>query len=179
MQLCSYCEKPIGEALVEDMYCSIYCASHDSIEAQLHDIGSPPVARDVGPKHKDASWPKSPWNARPYQGPFEQLAPAVGGIKHDDGKLPLELLPLDAVEEIAKVLQFGAKKYAPNNWRGGFVYGRVFGALLRHLFSWWRGEDKDPETGLSPLAHAGCDVLFLLHFTLAKTGTDNRKENNT
>jgi hypothetical protein len=88
------------------------------------------------------------------------------GDKRDSGKLPLELLPLDALSAVAEVLRFGASKYAARNWESGIAYGRVFGALLRHLFAWWRGEELDSETGLSHLAHAGCEVLFLLAFVL-------------
>ena len=96
------------------------------------------------------------------------------GIKHDFGKARLDLLPFEAITEIAKVLEFGATKYSAHNWRGGFVWSRTFSALLRHLWAFWRGEDKDPETGLSHLAHAGCNILFLLTFFLEKTGTDDR-----
>lgn len=103
--------------------------------------------------------------------------PPAGGLKFDDGKLPLELPPYDAIREIAKVLQFGAKKYGANNWRKGLSYSRLFGALMRHLWAWWLGEDKDPETGFSHLAHAGCCLLFLLHFVL-RNAPDNRKEYN-
>src|SRR5678810_808588 len=58
------------------------------------------------------------------------------GKKHDQDKVPLQLLPLDALTEIAKVLQFGAKKYAARNWEKGIEYDRVFGATLRHLYAW-------------------------------------------
>jgi len=39
------------------------------------------------------------------------------GMKHDDGKLMWDLLPLDAVEQIVEIMTYGAKKYAPNNWQ--------------------------------------------------------------
>jgi hypothetical protein len=97
-----------------------------------------------------------------------------GGIKYDGEKPRLDLLPTEALEEIAKVLTFGAKKYNDNNWRAGFKWTRVLGALLRHLFAWSRGEDLDPETGLSHMAHAGCNVLFLLTFVLTESGVDDR-----
>lgn len=103
--------------------------------------------------------------------------PEKAGIKHDSGKLPLELLPTDALEEIAKVLQFGAKKYARRNWEGGIKYSRLVGAVLRHSFAWLRGEDKDPETGYSHMAHAGCEILFLIAFECrGRTDLDDRKE---
>jgi hypothetical protein len=76
--------------------------------------------------------------------------------------------------EIAKVLDHGAKKYSAHNWRGGFVWSRIASAILRHLFAWLTGEDKDPESGLSHLAHAGCGIMFLLTFQLTKTGKDDR-----
>lgn len=96
------------------------------------------------------------------------------GVKHDQGKTPLELLAFDALEEIGKVLAFGKAKYAPRNWENGMDWGRVYGALLRHLFAWWRGQENDPETGLSHLAHAGCCVMFLLAYSLRSVGKDDR-----
>lgn len=103
-------------------------------------------------------------------------------IKYDSDKRQWDLLPMDAVEEIVKVLEFGANKYAPNNWKehGGFKWVRVLNSLRRHLYAFIRGEDNDPETGISHLAHAGCNVLFLLHYTLNRekfSQNDNRDTN--
>lgn len=96
------------------------------------------------------------------------------GIKHDEGKPPMSLLPYPALREIARVLAFGAKKYDPHNWRGGFKWSRIADALLRHIGAWLEGEDLDPESGLNHLAHAGCCLLFLLTFIITKTGDDDR-----
>ena len=96
------------------------------------------------------------------------------GRKDDAGKLPYQLLPSDAVEEILRVLDFGAQKYAPRNWEKGMAWSRPFSALMRHMWAWWRGERTDPETGISHLAHAGCCILFLLSYELRKVGTDDR-----
>jgi hypothetical protein len=96
------------------------------------------------------------------------------GLKYDTGKVPLELLPPEALTEIAKVLAFGAEKYGRHNWRKGMAWSRLIGAILRRLFAWMLGEDKDPESGLSHLSHAGCDLLFLLTYELTESGTDDR-----
>lgn len=96
------------------------------------------------------------------------------GRKDDQGKPRMELLPGDALNEIAKVLTFGAAKYEDRNWERGMKWGRPFGALMRHMWAWWQGEDKDPETGLSHLAHAACCILFLLSYELRKAGEDDR-----
>lgn len=96
------------------------------------------------------------------------------GIKNDKDKPRMELLSPIAVREIAKVMTFGAKKYAAHNWRGGIVWSRVLGAALRHMFSFLGGEDKDPETGLSHLAHAGCCIMFLLEYEVTHQHLDDR-----
>lgn len=89
---------------------------------------------------------------------------AKGGVKHDIGKEPLDLLPFAALTEVAKVLDFGAKKYAAYNWAKGMSWARLIAATLRHIFAFMRGEDKDKETGLSHIAHALCCLLFLMAF---------------
>jgi len=102
------------------------------------------------------------------------------GTKSDEGKNRLDLLPTESLEEIAKVLTFGAKKYATSevagdyNWTKGFTWSRLLGATLRHLFAFMRGEDKDPESGISHLAHAGCCILFLLYHEKHHTKLDDR-----
>ena len=100
-----------------------------------------------------------------------------GGIKHDAEKNRLDLLPCDALEEIAKVLTFGATKYGDYNWALGMKWSRPYGALLRHMFAWFKGEENDQETNLSHLAHAGCCILFLLSYGLRKVGMDDRPKN--
>ena len=88
---------------------------------------------------------------------------ATEGRKYDTGKPDYTLLPWDAVEEIVKVLDFGARKYARDNWK--HVEGaetRYLAAALRHITAHARGEKDDSETGISHLAHAGCCILFLL-----------------
>ena len=96
------------------------------------------------------------------------------GIKFDDNKLRMDLMPIRPIEDIARVLTFGAKKYADRNWEKGFDYSRTYGALQRHLHSWFKGEENDPQTGLSHLAHAGCCLMFLLEFTHSGAGNDDR-----
>lgn len=98
----------------------------------------------------------------------------VGGRKDDAGKNRVDLLPFVALEDIAQVLTFGAKKYDSWNWTKGIVYSRLLGAALRHLFAWARGQDRDPESGLSHLAHAGCCVVFLLYFEHYRKDLDDR-----
>lgn len=96
------------------------------------------------------------------------------GRKDDSAKPPIELIPAVALEEIAKVLAFGKRKYSAWNWTGGIAWSRLLGAALRHLWSYARGEDKDPESGLSHLAHAGCCVVFLIWHERFRRDLDDR-----
>ena len=87
------------------------------------------------------------------------------GRKDDTGKARFDLLSPEALDGLVGVLTFGAGRYADRNWEKGIAYGRVFAAAMRHLWAWWRGEDKDPESGLSHLDHAACCIHFLSTYT--------------
>jgi hypothetical protein len=77
------------------------------------------------------------------------------------------LLPTRGIACIVDVLTFGAQKYAPDNWQlVPDASERYADALLRHIFAWLDGETLDPESGRHHLGHAGCCLLFLMHFEL-------------
>lgn len=98
----------------------------------------------------------------------------AAGLKYDEDKIRTDLLPVNPIMDIAKVLTFGAKKYADRNWERGIAWNRVYGALQRHLMAWWGGQNCDPETGLSHLSHAGCCIMFLMEFEQTHRELDNR-----
>lgn len=103
----------------------------------------------------------------------------MAAVKHDGEKVRLDLIDPLAIEGLAKVLTFGARKYAPNNWRYGLAYGRLIAAMLRHLFAIMRGEDTDPESGLPHIDHVGCCWMFLSHMMKTRPDLDDRfKEPN-
>jgi hypothetical protein len=89
------------------------------------------------------------------------------GIKYDTGKTEYGLIPPHALDEVAKVLTYGAQKYSRDNWKGvPDKERRYFDAALRHVWSFKRGENLDKETGLHHLAHAVCCLLYLAEFDL-------------
>lgn len=96
-----------------------------------------------------------------------------GGTKFDTDKPRMDLLSSIALFELSKVLTFGAKKYAPHDWRKGFNYSRLFAATFRHLFSRLNGEKFDQETGLSHVAHAMACLMFILEFETTKPELDD------
>jgi len=106
-----------------------------------------------------------PFREVPLRPPPKNPSGTTLGVKHDQQKVRPTLLfkslkqPLD---EVLAVLEFGAKKYAPDNWK--HVEGsRYDDALLRHIQAYMGGELNDPETGLHHLAHATCCILFKIY----------------
>lgn len=98
----------------------------------------------------------------------------IGATKHDNDKTNYCYMSSIFLEEVNKVLTFGAKKYEAHNWRKGFIWSRPLSACFRHLYAFMRGEDRDPETGLLHLAHAACCIMFLVEFYVTKKGVDDR-----
>jgi hypothetical protein len=49
-----------------------------------------------------------------------------------------------------------------------------YNAAIRHLFSWWDGEDVDMESGQPHLAHAVACLLILLDAERIKVLTNDR-----
>ncbi len=102
------------------------------------------------------------------------------GKKFDDNKNRYDLVPPEALDQVVQVWTYGAIKYDDRNWENGIKWGRLFGAIMRHLWAFWRGEDNDPESGMSHLAHAACGTMMLLQHWNFKSELDDRpiNENN-
>lgn len=97
-----------------------------------------------------------------------------GGQKFDQDKPRMDLLDSYAIEELAKVLTFGAKKYAPHNWRKGIKLSRLTAAAQRHLLAIMKGEDFDDETKLQHAAHLMCCAMFLVWTIRHRPDMDDR-----
>lgn len=78
------------------------------------------------------------------------------GVKKDNDKVRMELVPLEAEVELAQLYTAGAVKYSPNGWRQGMEYSRLIGALKRHLALYESGSLIDPETG----CHHGAAIMW-------------------
>lgn len=85
------------------------------------------------------------------------------GRKFDGDKPRWSLFPPHTLQQVLAVLEYGAQKYAQDNWKNvDNARERYYNALQRHVDAWWHGETQDPETGNSHLAHAACSILFLM-----------------
>lgn len=86
--------------------------------------------------------------------------------KHDEGKPNWNLNLWRAAEKVVRVREMGVKKYGdPDNWQSvDKANERYRAAAMRHLVADMRGEYLDEESGLPHLAHAACNLFFLLEF---------------
>jgi hypothetical protein len=84
-------------------------------------------------------------------------------IKLDADKLRMDLIPPIAINEMAKILTFGSKKYNDRNWEKGLPLTRLLAAVERHLLSWKMGIDVDAESNESHLSHALTNLAMMIH----------------
>lgn len=90
-------------------------------------------------------------------------------------KTPLGLIPPYAMEQTAWVHKLGSDKYGPYNWRKTGVCASTYvNAILRHLNAWRDGENLDPESGISHLAHVACSCNILMDADYCGTLQDDR-----
>jgi hypothetical protein len=108
----------------------------------------------------------------------ELLPTATGFVKADNGKLQIDLVPPHFVEGVAAAMHYGAvtKGYGRGNYLKGAAWSRYIAAALRHLNSWRKGEENDPESGINHLYHAAACLVILTESQRLVRGTDDRKE---
>lgn len=88
---------------------------------------------------------------------------AAESKKFDTDKPRWDLLPFKVLEPVVRVLTFGAKKYGDNNWQDLPAFeSRYTAAFLRHFAAWQNGEKIDQESEQAHIAHAICNLIFLL-----------------
>ena len=105
----------------------------------------------------------------------EGLIPASApvGLRHDTGKVRLDLLPPEWEWALGQVMTAGAAKYEPRNWEKGMAWSKVLGPMRRHIVKWLAGETHDAETGCHHLAMVAWNALALMVYQLRTIGTDD------
>jgi len=101
-------------------------------------------------------------------------SPKAEGVKFDQNKRRVDLVPTEAINALADVLTAGAVKYGEHNWRHGMDWSRVYGAAQRHMLAFWGGDDIDEESGMPHLWHALTNMAFLVSYQALSVGRDDR-----
>lgn len=102
--------------------------------------------------------------------------PLYEGEKFDEGKLDLDLMPVEWEEWIVRVFEEGLRKgYARDNWKKGFEERRLMNAARRHINRDRQGEHIDPDGGNPHLVKAAWNLLAL-HWQRQFGAMDQTKE---
>lgn len=90
-------------------------------------------------------------------------------------KTPFSVLPTPVMAEVALGMFEGALKYGRHNYRAVGVRASIYyDATMRHLTSWWEGEDLDPESGLSHITKAISSLTVLRDSMIRNNWEDDR-----
>ena len=96
------------------------------------------------------------------------------GARFNTGKHPIRFTPLHLLEDVNRVWEYGANKYAAWNWAKGMDWVIPYECMMRHMAAWYRGEEIDPESGQTHLGHAMANLLMLVHYRDAFPEGDTR-----
>lgn len=107
--------------------------------------------------------------------------PGPAGINPKDlcgmKKPPLTLIPTSSLIFLSRVMELGAKKYTPANWRNPKTPVRMtvyLDAAWRHLLQILDGDDNDAESNQPHAAHAMACFAILLDAQACGTLVDDR-----
>lgn len=90
-------------------------------------------------------------------------------------KTAFSALPMRVVHEASLGMMEGALKYGRHNYRGVGVRASVyFDATMRHLVTWWEGEDMDPDSKVHHVAKAITSLMVLRDAMLRDMMEDDR-----
>jgi hypothetical protein len=115
--------------------------------------------------------------------PIASPVASGGGLRYDQGKNRLDLLPPEWEWALGQVLTAGAQKYAERNWEQGMKHSKMIGCMKRHLAKFLSGEEYDheidPATGEDKgtqchhLALVAWNALALMSYRLRKIGEND------
>ncbi len=81
-------------------------------------------------------------------------------LRYNEDKPKWSLVHYKSLEPMVRVLEMGAVKYSPNNWKIGLNRDEILESTMRHLTALMDGELLDKESGISHMAHIQCNAMF-------------------
>jgi hypothetical protein len=90
-------------------------------------------------------------------------------------KAPMSTVPANVLMEVGVAMLEGSLKYGRHNYRTIPVKSSVYyDASMRHMMTWWEGEDTDVESGLSHLTKAIASLVVLRDAMFMQVLQDDR-----
>lgn len=98
----------------------------------------------------------------------------VGALHHDAGKSRFELICYESHVSEANGMEYGAIKYARDDWRLGMVASKLVGSIMRHITKYSDVETYDIESGLHHMDHLNADGGILAWLVKNRPDLDDR-----
>jgi hypothetical protein len=96
-----------------------------------------------------------PWNAEEEQ-----------ALRYNEGKAEWSMVHFKSLEPMVRVLMYGEKKYARDNWKKGLDREEILDSMQRHLAALIDGQEVDPESKLHHIGHIMCNCMFYSYFNV-------------
>ena len=103
----------------------------------------------------------------------EQTA-AGRGLRFNQGKVRVDLLPPDAIWMLAQLMTVNEAKYPDRNWEKGMPLSDVIASLERHVMALKAGEDIDPTDNQPHAVKIMWNGMALAAYLNRGIGTDDR-----
>lgn len=87
-------------------------------------------------------------------------------LRYNKGKLRPTLIDYPSLTPLLEVLEYGAKKYAVDNWKNPMELKDILDSLLRHAHA-LQYESHDTESKLHHIGHVMANAMFYAyHYNL-------------
>lgn len=102
------------------------------------------------------------------------IEPDGKALRHNEDKLRYDLLPPEFIEALTDHFTENLKKYPERNWERGMAWLKCFASMMRHAWSWARGEDFDKENGRHHMIAIAWNAMAIYVYSVRKIGDDDR-----
>ena len=91
-------------------------------------------------------------------------------LRYNEGKPMWHLVHFPSLVPLVRVLEYGANKYAPNNWKKGAPREQYLDCAMRHLAELMEGKEMDEESKQHHMGHVMANaMMYLYHYNEPKT----------
>lgn len=116
------------------------------------------------------SWPASP-KVTPDRTVKESNPKDIIGTR----KAPMSTVSAAVMAEVGLGMLEGAAKYGRHNYRiVGIKASVYYDSTMRHILSWWEGQDIDADSGLNHVTKAICSLVVLRDAMISGKMSDDR-----
>lgn len=81
-------------------------------------------------------------------------------LRYNKGKPKWSYVHFKSLEPLVRVLEYGALKYAPYNWKKEMPLDEILDSMQRHLAALIDGEEFDQESELHHIGHIMANAMF-------------------